>query len=1178
MPKWTENQELAIDSRGGSILVSAAAGSGKTAALVERVIRRITDPENPTSIDRILIVTFTNLAAAELKDRISKKLTELLKENPDNAWYRRQLMRLPLANISTVDSFCTNLVKEFSHELSISDDYRIADEGELSLLKQDALRETFEYKYDSESKEFHNLVEALSTARDDSNISRQIFKFYDFLCSHPFSDLWLREKLSYYEATENISDTVWGRVILRYVSSAVDYCIELTNSSFELLREEPDLLSKVSDLLGSDLTYLNHLKKTLETGTYDEAVTAAQAFNTGRLNARGYTDHPVKIKVARNRDVLKATVGNIKKLLSSTEQECIADIKALYPLVAEMFSTVKIFEENFSKIKREKNVADFSDISHWALNLLVSVNPEGKYVPTKIAPLVSDRFDEVMVDEYQDANEVQDLIYHSVSHQGKNLFAVGDVKQSIYGFRQAMPEIFLNRKNKLPLYSKDDDNYPAKVILEKNFRSRKEVTDYVNFTFKLLMSVEMGDLEYNTEECLVPGAEYSDTDSPCVELHLIDMDALGEEDAAAAEARYLGKMIYKMRKDSIADGVPTLNFGDFAIVMRSANKYADLYARELKRCGVPAVCSGKEEFLSSDEVALCVNFLKIIDNPLLDIPLASVLMSPIYGFTPDEMAQIRCTNKKAQLYVALCEFAETGNEKSKRFLEDLGYLRTLSFTESTDVFVSAFYEYTNFISVATAFFGKACVGNLKLLVDYAAKFEQGVTKGLSAFVSFLTRLEYEGSDLPASVDAEGSDKNAVRIMSVHASKGLEFPVCIIANTHRMFISDSKENVLLHGKLGFASKRRDNKLSCNYSTMPRDAISLEIRRSEMSEELRVLYVAMTRAKEKLIMVSANKNLRSYVQKTGAKLVSSTKVSPYVVRDCTYLSDWLLMCALLHPASRDLRSYASMEEPKDFICEYTDKFKTYIFENFDGFENAPKSDEIRKTITFEAVPKDIKETIKKRFDYVYPNYDLTVLPQKVTASELAHKESADSFSRVFRTPRFMSGKSISAAEKGTALHLFLENCDYSLARKDLTGEISRLISAKILTLSQAESLDLIKVKAFINSSVVTEALKSEKYIREYKFMVNIPAKEVKQGISEELSQIPVVLQGAVDLIIIDEDGITVVDYKTDRVNSTEVLAERYAAQLHLYKTAVEQIFNMPVKKCLIYSIYLSEIKEV
>ncbi len=1181
---WTDNQKLAIDARRGSLLVSAAAGSGKTAVLVERVISMITDNENPVPIDKLLIVTFTVAAAKELKERISLTLQELISKNPDNHWYRRQLVYLPYATISTVDSFCSSIVREFSQVIGVSGDYKIGESGELELLVNESVDETIELMYSQNSKDFYELVETYAAAKNDISIGTHIYTLYKFLRSHPFSDGWLDEKLSYYEDVTDMSKSIWGEIIRNYAMSAVEYSVELTNTSIRIVEEIPELASKAFAIFQSDIDFYELLLTSLKSDSWDTIRNLIKSYKAKTYRVDGFKDHPLKIKAGKIRDMAKDNIKELNLLFFRSEEEALDEIKALTPIVRKLFESVKTFGEIYSKKKAEHNLADFNDLSHWMLKLLVKRDNDGNVELTEHANMIAERFHEVMVDEYQDANEVQDLIYYAVSRKGTNLFTVGDVKQSIYGFRQAMPEIFLSRKNSLPLYSRELDNYPSKVILEKNFRSRKEVTSFINFAFSLLMSEDVGDLVYNEEEALDPQAPYPEADSPCCELHLIDMDEMEDLDKSVVEARHIGEMILRMCKDTyITDkGEKRLaRYGDFSIIMRKKERYAQVYASELKKMGIPAMTDVTMSFLSYQEITLVLDLLRVIDNPLQDVPMTATLMSPLFGFTPDDMVEMRLSKRHRNIYNALKSYAENGNVKAQRFIEMLDLFRNIAVTEPCDVFISKLYEELHIPAIASAAWGKASALNLRLLITYAEKFEQNSSKGISAFVNYLSRLEEQGTYISAAIDSGSTDMNVVNIMSVHSSKGLEFPICIIANMGRFFSTDTSKNILLHSKLGFASKLRNKEVSCNYTTVAREAVSLEVDRSEKSEELRVLYVAMTRAKERLIMVASHKRLRPFVQKIASRLTSGSKIPPFVVRDCTYLSEWPVMCALMHPNGNDLRDYADMDEPEVFMCENTSNLKTVIVTSLNGETANNDRDfafQVTSAVTYEAIPSDSEEIIKRRFDYRYPYMELSKVPQKVTASELAHSNSDKPLERVLPVPSFIKENKVTGVMRGTAMHTYLEYCDFKLAREDISKDIERIRSLGYLSEDQVSLLDVDKLKSFIGSRIVTDALSAENYLREYRFTVNIPASLVNEDISPEFSDASVVLQGAVDLIIVDKDGVTVVDYKTDRVKSSDELVRMYSKQLALYKEAVSQVLSKPVKSCLIYSVHLCEIKEV
>lgn len=1167
--KWTDNQLLAINARGGDVLVSAAAGSGKTAVLVERVLQMLTDPVSPISIDRLLIVTYTRAAAAQLKERISAKLSELILAHPDNRFYRRQLLMLPRAHISTVDSFCSDICREFFHELNIKRDYKIAEQGQLSVLSASALEETLNQLYEERNPDFYELVRCFSNSKSDRGLGENIIKLYEFLRSHPFFDLWLDQKLSYYTDFTSASDSIWGQVILKNAKRIIDYALTLSEKNIETAEAEPEFMSKVSTLLYRDKNYFDALNNSFDTVSWDELRELVYSFEAGVLSARGYKEHPVKLKISANRDILKSCVSELKELFEASEQRCVEDIKALHPVVSQMFKCVRVYDEKYSQLKAQKNLADFSDVEHWALELLVKHN--GAEVEfTETATTIASRFDSVLVDEYQDANEVQDLIFKAVSKES-NLFIVGDAKQSIYAFRQAMPEIFINRKDTYPLYSKDSDSYPAKIVLEKNFRSRVELTEYINFVFDRLMTKETGDIEYADGEGLVSGASYTPTDIPCAELHLIDADSFDDEDAIALEAQHIASVIYNELTNTTVkdgDGVRKCTFGDIAILLRSGKKNSALYVRELEKFGIPATFESTSSFFDLPEIKLTLSVLRVVDNPAQDIPLLSTMMSPMFGFTPDDLAKIRADFRGGTFYSAVLRASETEDSKASAFVDTIKNLRTLAVTMTAEDFINTLYEHLGIIPVCACMGGERAVNNLRMLTEYAAKFEQGMAKGVNAFVSYLDKLIESGSDLTAAENGGEDILNAVRLMTVHSSKGLEFPVCILAGTHKKFSTDTTENVLLHSHLGFAAKRRDKESGVNFNTFVRRALAMEKKQSEMSEELRVLYVALTRAKEKLIMTAVKKNTQKYLSTLAGKLVSGDFISPYIVSGAKSICDWLFMTALLHKNGTLLRGIAKADD-----MVYSLNTSMLSVKVVDDIEFEKTEGEVTRIKTFDDDEKGIDELINKRFNFVYPYEELCSLPLKVTASELTHMASRKTFDKILPKPKFLADTKLTAAEKGTAMHKFLQFASFDLARQNLELEVERLKDIR-LSPQETESLDLSKLKNFLNSEIVTDAIENPCY-REYRFTVNIPASLT--GLTED-SETSVILQGAVDLLIFKDNKITIVDYKTDRVSSSDLLLERYQKQLSLYKEAVSACFELPVSRCLIYSIHLGEYKEV
>ncbi len=1174
---WTENQRQAIDAKGGSIIVSAAAGSGKTAVLVERVISMITDTENPVDADKILVVTYTRAAAAELKERLNQKLNELIVKDPFNKALMRQQSLLSRACISTIDSFCSSIVKEFFYVLDIERNFRIADESELTLIKKDALKLTLDSMYADAEPDFFHLVEAFGSTKDDSQLCDNILKIHEFLRSHPDPDKWIDKKLELFNDFSDLNDSVWGKILLDYAREAVEFLELNLNNSFLLISYDDTLNETLTPLLERDALFLEKLKLAVQ-NPYEKSIAyALDDFVVGTFpRIKGYTDNFLKLKVQSNRALFKDIISKLKSYFQYDIQTCRIEIADLYVVSTQLFNCVKQFSKNYQKLKAMKKVADYPDLEHWTIKLLV--NKDGEL--TDIAKDLQSRFDQIMVDEYQDANEAQDLLFTALSKNSENLFFVGDVKQSIYGFRQAMPQLFINRKNNSFLYKEDSKSFPAKIFLDMNFRSIKGVTQTVNFFFEKLMSESVGDIVYDETETLKCGAKYEHEDDCAAEYYMLDLSAVEDPDECIEEARFIAEKIHKMIKEGylIKDGdtYREATYGDFCVLMRNAKKHAPIYVDTLNALGVPSFCDSSYSFLNAPEIMIMTNFLSVIDNPALDIELLSVMMSPVFGFTADDMAEIRSDSRYTTLYKAVLLKSNEGNVKCSDFVKELKYYRDLSVTMSVSDLLNVIYDRTAYMSILSAFpESDLAVSNLRLLKEYAKNYESGGSKGLSRFVSYLTRLKINKSDISGAVDLSASVSNAVRVMSIHSSKGLEFPVCFIANTTRKFVSDVSDNVLLHSQLGIAVKRKDEKLNATFNTMPREALSLAIKRDEMSEELRILYVAMTRAKQKLIMLSTHKNVEKYLSKLGANLVDNGPVMPFVVRSCNYLSEWLTLCALLHPDSENLREIANCDILPDENADFRFFAEIYSVLPFDIEEY--EEDEVEDIASLVADDK-VLATLQERLSYQYKKSPLSKLPSKISASQLSHKLSTKNFDRILDTPAFMSDSTLTGAQKGTALHAFMQFCDFDNARNGVENEINRLVENGFISSAQAESIDIKKAESFINSSLITRVINSKEVYKEFRFTIKVDASVLDDSLPTDLKSEKIILQGAVDLAFVEENELVIVDYKTDRVKDMDELYSAYHHQLLLYKDAMEQCTDYKVKEALIYSVHLSDQIEV
>lgn len=1183
MPKhreWTANQLSAITARGGSVIVSAAAGSGKTTVLVERVIRMITDPDPSTrvDVDRLLIVTYTRAAAAELRTRLYAALSDCIRENPSDTGLVRQQALLAKANISTVDAFCSSLAREYFYELNIDRKYRIGDSGELAVLRADAMRLTLDTMYAQKNENFFVLVETFASSKSDTALEENINRLYDFIMSHPFPNRWLDEKLAYFDGFTDASASVWGRIISDYTADATEYMESLYDRGYNAISLEEELYKKVSGLYQSDRDFLDRLKDAVLREHWDEIHNVLFSFVPGRFVARGYADHPLKLEASAARDAFKDVVKKLQKLYAQDEAMCLYDIELLRSYAGQLFEAVRLFRENYTALKRDRNLADYADLEHWAVELLMD---ETTMKRTPLAVEISRRFSEIMVDEFQDANETQDVIFRALSDNDSNLFVVGDVKQSIYGFRHAMPELFQKRKSSAVLYHPDNPVFPAKVILEQNFRSEKTLLAAVNYFFEKLMSPSVGDIDYNEEERLYPGLPYDQSTTAPIELNLLDKESIGEKDTALCEARFIAERIHRLIASQYpvkdGDAYRPVEYGDIAVLMRNMTK-APKYIETLNICGVRTNSKSGNNFLDSPEIMLISNLLRVISNPALDIPLLSTLMSPVFGFDANDLARMRVNRRQGSLYAALTVDAQSGNRKSAAFMDELRYYRELSVTLPLSKLINIIYDRSSFMAVISALDNASSArNNLRVFLEYAKNYEMNTHRGLSAFVNYLDRLVENRSDLQSAAAEDNAGDNAVTVMSMHSSKGLEFPVVILADCCHGFVSDTSEKVLLHPKYGYVQKRYDAANSVSYNTMPYESLALEIKRGEMSEEMRILYVALTRARQRLITVSAPTfGVKSYLGGIAKKLSGERNLTPYVVRSANSMSDWLTMCAMIHPDGAPLRGYIDAQVEYDPTADF--RFDCGVINAPLDAEDTESETPVQASDAPETPDQEILDELRRHADYRYPYDNLRGLPVKVAASTLAHKQSFRSGERYLARPAFLSNEKLNSAEKGTALHALMQFADFAAARENVRTELTRLTENGFITAVQAESIDLDRAERFFRSDLVTRCLNAEKVYKEYRFTVRIPADHVSEKSDDSLRGETVILQGAVDLAFVENGELVIVDYKTDRVKRPEQLREMYATQLMLYKEALTECLKLPVRECTIYSVRHSAEVEV
>ncbi|HCC00882.1 MAG TPA: helicase-exonuclease AddAB subunit AddA, partial [Ruminococcaceae bacterium] len=826
---WTIDQSKAIEARGGSLLISAAAGSGKTAVLVERILQRITDVEDPCDIDSLLVVTFTNAAAAEMRARLGKRIQELFEQKPEDTNLRRQQILLQHAHISTIHAFCIELIRAHFEKLNIPPDFRIAEEQETESLFEETLNELLEEENATQSDEFYELSRTLGAGRDDFRLVDTIRRLFDFLQSLPNPDEWLDEQNAKFSANLSVTETVWGEEALSYIAETLRGIVDSLQSGLDAMMGCEPLEKAYAPAFLKLKTQVESALGILKGNDWDELCEAVQHIENARLgSARKLEDTFLRERLKAIKKAAQTQLNVLAEgLLNGRNADFQQDMNKLRPIVRILSQLVKKLRNRFFKAKIDKGMLDFGDLEHLALQLLKE--PDGNI--TETAKLVSSQFCEVLVDEYQDVNPLQDALFTAVSRDGANLCMVGDVKQSIYRFRRATPELFLKKKETSSPY--DGRHFPARIILGKNFRSRAGIVDAVNFAFGQLMSYPFGGIDYKKEDYMTAAASYFEkpVENADFEMTLLETDGYpGNEDNAVLEARYIAQTIRKMMEMGQMvqgeDGPRPLRYRDICILLRSANRLSQTFLDALKQEGLPGFAEVTGGYLSSYEVEVILSLIRLLDNPLQDIPLLSVMLSPIFGFSPDDIAALRLAYPKGNLYLAILEEGKKGNERFHKFLEQIGELRQLASVLPSDRLILRVYEQTGALSIFSAMpNGEMRRSNLRLLLDYARNFESTGYHTLSDFIRYINQIAQNGDLQRASSVTEEAD--TVRIMSIHKAKGLEFPVCILAGCGRRFNrADIQPGMLFHPKFGFGGYIRDPSLCCHFNTLPREVVRIE----------------------------------------------------------------------------------------------------------------------------------------------------------------------------------------------------------------------------------------------------------------------------------------------------------------------------------------------------------------
>ena len=1178
--KWTTDQQHAIECRKGSVLVSAAAGSGKTTVLVERVIRRLTDEDNPCSVEDLLIVTFTRAATAQMREKIGAAILKRLSEDPTDRHLRRQYMLLPFAKICTIDSFCNDLVRENFHALGISPDYSLLDNETAVIMKNDVCEAMLERAYEEDSDgSFSGLSDMMSSGSSDEDFAKLIIKMYDISTAYPFPDLWLDSLIEEYSQPD-INKSCWGGIIKKYVCDMLDYCVSSSNDMMAAMESDSIVADAYGAAVQSDINMYAELREKVNRD-WDEAL---EAFNTvkymglGRV-PKGY-ESETKNAVMTARKKLKDLLKKVPNIMCVSSGEHSEDVRLMRGPVTKLIELVKQFGREYYAEKDKMNSADFSDILHRALNLLAVSDGRGGYIKTDLARELSSHYVEILVDEYQDINEAQDMIFKAISADENNLFTVGDVKQSIYRFRQAMPEIFLRRRS--TTHSFESGRYPLGITLGSNFRSRVGVTSCVNYIFRQLMSTEAGELEYDDSEALNAAAKYPERDTPDCELHVVT-DKGNRADTLEAQARYVAKYIERTVREGkmlVTKGgaLHPASYGDFCILLRTAKNVSSVYANALSERGIPVFSPETGGFFEAAEISFILSLLRVLDNPVQDIPLAAVMLSPLFGFSAGELADIRASAKERleagetePLYRSVTASADEGDEKAAAFLKKIESLHRLSLTLSAGELVRRVCEETGFDAIVDAMpDGERRRLNIGLLCDYAEKYEAAGNLGLSGFIRFIDKVARTSGDL-ATAARPSENADIVRIMTVHQSKGLEFPICILADMQHAFNErDNTESVLISSSAGLGMKRRTEDGISVYDTASRRAAVITSERMGRSEEMRVLYVALTRAKENLVMVTSVPNPEKGLAKVAVECGIGERANPFAVLRMNNFSDLVLTALMRHPAADELRKLSGVDVPI-FLPE-KDRFKLkVVVSDSESFmtESANEQKTAAKPVFFGEVCE--------RLDYSDPRSVLSSVPAKRAASDGSERGINREYFASSR-PAFMSSGGLTPAQRGTATHKFMQFSNYAAARADIESELARLVDGGFLSEEEGKAVNVSAAKRFFMSSLAERIFASDNVMREKKFAALFPAKFFYPELMGEAAEEKIVVQGIADCVFVEDGKLVIVDYKTDTGVDAEALLDRYSAQLGIYREALSQALGMPVKETLLYSFFMNSTVKV
>ena len=1159
----TVSQQAAVDNRGGALLVSAAAGSGKTKVLVDRLMSRICDPDNPCNVDDFLVITYTKAAAAELRLKISQALSKRIAAEPSNRHLQRQLHRIYLADISTVHSFCSNILRTYAHMLDIPADFRVAEEVESNLLKERVLNSLLEQGYASGEADFYAMVDGFGYGRDDRRLPEAVKLAHEELRCRADMDGWLENMLDSLDGSRytDALQTPWGRYLFDEFRLFLQNQIEKMDNAVQEMAFYPNIQKGLEPRFLDNIAQMQRL---LACGTWDE-LRENQIVSFGRVGViRKPEDEQAKERISRVRTLCWQSLQKWQKQFFGSSAEILSDLGQAMPGARALLQFAKRFDDAYSKEKKKRKLMDFSDLEHYAIRLLTD-----RYsgLPTAAAREIAGKYVEIMVDEYQDSNEVQDTIFEAVSRSGQNRFMVGDVKQSIYRFRLADPTLFLRKYFSYVLYTDADTGTPRKIILSENFRSRPEILSACNDVFRLIMRKRVGDLDYTDEVALKPGRSFPELGDKAVELHCLTHSDAGQ-DKTAMEADYVAARIRNMldQRTLITDGdqLRPVKPGDIAILMRSLSSTAADYLSALGRYGIPAVCDRGGSLLDTSEVQILVSLLQLVDNPHQDIPWITVLGSPVFGFSPDQLAQPRIRNRGDNYYDAI-RHQQAFQDAVKLVQELQEAARWMKLHDLLDLI----FRKTNFLPVfASMPDGVQRERNLTAFRSFVVSFERTESRSLAQLLWYLQDLQVSGGGLPMP---KGAIENAVTIMTVHTSKGLEFPVVILSDLSRKFNrTDMQDAILVDDELAVGCDRVDHRRFVRYPTLAKNAIIHKQTRENISEELRILYVAMTRAQDRLIMTYYSRYLLSELRKIND--VITLPLSDDLCQSAGSPGKWILMAALCRTEAGALFAQCGNNGVSQ-VSEYPWDIRYVDLARFSSAgvvsQNQSGCPLLRETLDLQLL------------SYSYPYSSISEVPAKITATQLKgripdHEVTEQAFevprksALRLRRPEFLKGV-LTAAEKGTATHLFMQFASFVQCTEEvsLKQELERLCADEYMTRDQVNTVPVADILRLFNSEL-GKWLLNKPLQREFKFSLLVDAAEYGFGTAQE----QIMLQGVVDCFVLEEDGIIIIDFKTDRTPDPD----KYRGQLETYASALSKIYRIPVKKKLLYFFTSGETVEV